>query len=352
MTDTILDGITTSIVDTARLRTQVLERGSAVARRTVVFIHGNVSSSLFWQPTMLSLPDDVRALAIDLRGFGGSQALPVDATNGLGDYAADVASVLQELDLGPVDLVGWSMGGGVVLQLLLDQPQIPVSSLVLVNPVSPYGFGGTDAVGVRLTLDGAGTGGGCANPDFVTRLAEGDTGTDSPTSPRNVLLGAYVASGHTSEFEDLWVTSMLTTVTGEDHYPGNSRPSEHWPGFAAGDRGVLNTMSPVHFNVSGIVGLEAKPPLLWVRGLNDAIVSDASLFDVNHLGVLGVIPDWPGQDLAPAQPMVSQTRTVLAEYQAAGGLVREVAIPDCGHSPHLEHPEVFREALLAHLAVA
>ena len=39
-------------------------------------------------------------------------------------------------------LVGWSMGGGVVLQLLRDRPAV-VRSVTLVNPISPYGFGGT-----------------------------------------------------------------------------------------------------------------------------------------------------------------------------------------------------------------
>src|SRR5690606_27946304 len=129
-------------VQTPRLRASVLERPSNALQKTVVFIHGNVSSSLFWQPTMLALPDDVRALAIDLRGFGNSETLPVDATRGLGDYADDVASVLDELGIRSAHVVGWSMGGGVAMQLLLDRPEL-FATLTLVAPVSPYGFGGT-----------------------------------------------------------------------------------------------------------------------------------------------------------------------------------------------------------------
>ena len=133
MVDTILPGITHApgqhpATHRQRARAPV---GCRDEPRTVLFVHGNVSSSLFWQPLMLDLPDDVRALAVDLRGFGDSETLPVDATRGVRDFSDDVASVIDELGLGAVHLVGWSMGGGVVMQLLLDRPEL-VASLTLV----------------------------------------------------------------------------------------------------------------------------------------------------------------------------------------------------------------------------
>ena len=143
---------------------------------------------------------------------------------------------------------------------------------------------------------------------------------------------------------------MLTTATGEDNYPGDARASDSWPGFAAGDRGVLNTMSPVHFDVSGIVGVEPKPPVLWVHGVQDAIVGDESFFDLNTLGKHGVVPGWPGEEVAPPQPMVTQTRDVLEAYAQAGGAYREIALEGVGHSAHLERPDEFRAALLEHIA--
>src|SRR5689334_17214218 len=122
----LFDGITAQRVETERYTANVLERPASDPARpetTVVFVHGNVSSSLFYQPTMLALPAGVRALAIDLRGFGDSETKPVDARRGLRDFADDVRSVLDALDLGTVHLVGWSMGGGVVLQVALDAPE-------------------------------------------------------------------------------------------------------------------------------------------------------------------------------------------------------------------------------------
>ncbi|BDZ53565.1 hypothetical protein GCM10025870_06380 [Agromyces marinus] len=177
MVDTILPGIAVHRVETARLTAQVLERPAAEPGppdATVLFVHGNVSSSLFWQPTMLTLPPGVRALAVDLRGFGGSDVLPVDAARGLGDFAEDVASVADALGLDRPHVVGWSMGGGVVMQALVEQ-RMPAASVTLVNPVSPYGFGATDASGKLLTPDAAGSGGGertpTSSPDSVTEIA-------------------------------------------------------------------------------------------------------------------------------------------------------------------------------------
>lgn len=349
----VFPGISQRIVETPRLRTGVLERigddPDAAPERTVVLVHGNVSSALFWQQLMLDLPRELRVIAVDLRGFGASESKPVDATRGVRDFSDDLAAVLEALGIGSAHLVGWSMGGGVVMQYALDHP---VLSITLQAPVSPYGFGGTRRDGSRLTDDDAGCGGGGANPDFVQRLRDGDTSADGQTSPRSVLRTGYVAPGYASEHEDVWVASMLTTSTEPGNYPGDAAASANWPGFAAGAVGVLNTMAPRYFDVSGIVDLAEKPPVLWVHGDADAIVSDASFFDINHLGALGVIPGWPGAEAAPAQPMVSQTRDVLEAYRSGGGDVTEVELAGVGHSTHLERPAEFRAALLERIGFA
>jgi pimeloyl-ACP methyl ester carboxylesterase len=339
--------IAVNTVTTGRVAVCIREMVDRLDGRPVVLVHGNVSSSPFWFPLMNALPRHVRPIAVDLRGFGGTDAAPVDATRGLSDFADDVWATVDALGLEQVDLVGWSMGGGVVLQMLLDRPAA-VTTVTLVNPVSPYGFGATAGTDGRLlTPDAAGSGAGSVNADFVKALDAGDTGDASPTSPRNILRSFYVAPGWDGEDEDFYLTSMLSTAVGPENYPGTTERSDSWPGVAPGRAGVLNTMAPTVFDVSGIVRIDPKPPILWVRGELDQIVSDTSMFDLNHLGALGAVPGWPGEDQAPAQPMVSQTRAVLQDY----GPYTEVVVPGTGHSPHIEDTAAVVSALREHLGV-
>jgi pimeloyl-ACP methyl ester carboxylesterase len=359
MVDVLLPGIAASRIETVRAVQHVLhpaDQAPTGPGEAVLFVHGNVSSAVFWQQQLLALAESgrQRALAVDLRGYGDAEPLPVDATRGVGDWSDDLAALVGALRLDRVHLVGWSMGAGVVLQYLLDHPDT-VASVALVAPVSPYGFGGTvGADGLRVHPDGTGSGGGAANPGFVAAIAAGDTTDASPLSPRSVLRSFYVAPGSLPldpGQEDAFVASMNSTRTGEDHYPGDSVAVEAWPGVAPGSRGVLNTMAPSVFDVSGIVDLPRKPPIVWIRGDADQIVSDTSVFDLAFLGSVGAVPGWPGADAFAPQPMVTQTRTVLDRYAAAGGAYREVVFPDVGHSPHVERPQEFTVALLEHLDV-
>jgi pimeloyl-ACP methyl ester carboxylesterase len=317
----------------------------------VLLIHGNCSSALYWEPLSRTLPEHWRLVLPDLRGYGQSEPLPVDATRGLRDFADDVAALLTDGSFAegarPV-VVGHSMGGGVALQLLIDHPA-EISALVLEAPVSPYGFGGTrDVDGTPTTPDFAGTGGGSVNPEFVKRMAAKDRSTEDPASPRNVMRGMYVADQDAfGADEELMLDSMLSTAIGEDNYPGDGTGSEYWPTTGPGTRGVLNTMSPRWLNLTGIVDLPVKPPITWIRGDADAIVSDGSFFDLAQLGKLGLVPGWPGDEDCPPQPMIGQTRRVLERYAAAGGAFREIVYEKCGHSPHIEKTAEFATELAA-----
>lgn len=351
MTSMLMPGVVQERHTTPRLTVNTLTLDGRDEGEPVVFVHGNVSSSVFWQLAMLRLPQRFRPVAVDLRGFGGTDPLPVDATRGVRDYADDVTGLLDVLDLDGAHLVGWSMGAAVVLQQLLDAPA-RYHSVTLVNPVSPYGFGATSGPdGVLADPAAAGSGGGAANPDFVARLRDGDRGDDAPTSPRQVLLAAYVKPPYAppADETEAYLDSMLTTAVGGAHYPGDSVATSAWPGIGPGARGVLNTMAPTNLRLDGLDAIDPKPPIRWIRGSDDVIVSDTSLFDLAYLGSIGAVPGWPGDGVAPPQPMVTQTRAVLDRYRAAGGTTAETVIDDTGHSPHIERPDEFVAALLSGL---
>ncbi|HXT36688.1 MAG TPA: alpha/beta hydrolase, partial [Chloroflexota bacterium] len=185
-------------------------------------------------------------------------------------------------------------------------------------------------------------GGGMANRAFVSALATGDRGSGE-ASPRTVMRNFYVKPGFRPPpaLEEEWVTSMLSTRTGDDYYPGTLIPSANWPGAAPGERGILNALSPKYVNLSDLAQIQSRPPILWLRGVHDAIVSDRSQLDLATLGAMGIVPGWPGAAIMPPQPMLVQTRAVLDAYAARGGTYHEILFEHSGHSPHLEEPERF-----------
>ena len=342
-----LPGNTSKMVPTSRLNTHVLFSGPDDGI-PVVFVHGNFSSSTYYEETMLAMPDKYRCIAPDLRGYGDTEDKLIDGTRGARDWADDLKALSDAIGNKPGHLVGWSMGAGAVLQFLLDTPEL-VASITLISPVSPYGFGGTKGLeGTPCYDDFAGSGGGTVNPEFVQNIKNGDRGTDSPNSPRNVINAFYYKGGFKAAREEAFLESALLEKMGDDRYPGDLTPSANWPNVAPGQWGPINAGSPKYFNVSGISKLDQKPPILWVRGDGDQIVSDTSFFDFGTLGQMGFVPGWPGADIFPPQPMVSQTRAVLDQYKANGGSYTELVL-DAGHSPHIEKPEEFLKAFLAFL---
>jgi pimeloyl-ACP methyl ester carboxylesterase len=325
-------------IQTSRLRTHYLESGPADGV-PVVLIHGNLSTGRFYEHLFDGAPDRYRLIAPDMRCFGDSEPLPIDATRGLRDWADDTQALLEALGVEPpVDVVGWSTGGAAIAAFALERE---VASLTFIDPVSPYGYGGTHADGTPCFPDWAGTGGGASAPEFVQRLAAGDRSADDAASPRNVLRTAYWSQNHAEppEREEMLLTEVLKSVTGDDGYPGDSVPSENWPGLAPGTRGILNALSGKHCNWAGIVGLEPKPPILWTQGSEDIVVADSSPWEMGTLGRAGAIPGWPGEEVFPPQPMVSQTRAVLERYRDAGGRVEIDLFEGSGHFPPIDAAE-------------
>jgi pimeloyl-ACP methyl ester carboxylesterase len=309
----------------------------------IVFIHGNLATGRFFEHIAVMAPPRYRVLMPDMRGFGDTERKPIDATRGLKDWADDTFSLVQALGIkAPVHLIGWSTGGAAIAEYAMARPA-QAASLTFIDPVSPYGFGGTKADGTPCFPDFAGTGGGTGNPDFAHRLATNDRSSESPMSPRNVINSSYWAPSHhePKEREDMLVDEVLKSVTGDDGYPGDMTPSTNWPGMAPGKGGILNALSGKYSNWSGIVDIDPKPPILWTHGTNDIVVADGSAWEMGTLGKMGVIPGWPGEDVYPPQPMVSQIRDVLQRYHKAGGRVRMEMLEGSGHGPFIDAADVW-----------
>lgn len=351
MTDampTPLPGITSTFIDTPRLRQHILTAGPADGE-PVVLIHGNFSAALYWEEQMLRLAEQgYRTIAPDLRGYGWTEDKVIDATRGYRDWSDDLHALTTALNLSPFHLVGWSAGGGTVYRYVIDHPE-RVRTVTLQAPASIYGFGGTKGDdGAPCYEDYAGSGGGVVNPVFIQRVQMQDRGTDDPNSPLNVMRSFYYKPPFQAAREADFLTAALQEKTGADRYPGDSVPSANWPNVAPGVFGPVNAWSPKYLanDAREFIAVSPKPSVLWVRGDSDLIVGDMSFFDFGALGKLGYVPGWPGNDVYPPQPMVGQTRAVLHAYQAAGGRYDEVVFTDCGHSPHIEKPDEWLAAFL------
>jgi len=337
-------------IKTNRLTMSYLEKGDPT-KELIILIHGNTSSNLFYLENMEELCKDFHVIAPDLRGYGYSEKLPIDATGGLRVWSEDIRSFIQALSFTKKPhLLGWSMGGGIVMQYAIDYPS-DIASITLVNPLSPFGYSGTNGEqGTSNNNYYSGTGAGTVNSSFVKALKYKVRDREVPTSAPAVLK-SYFAPGYKidPEWEEIFIDSMLHMEIGEDFYPGNSMECPVWPFTSPGDKGIANAMSPKYVNLSGITDIDPKPPILWFRGAKDSIVSDTSLLDIGYLGKLGYVPGWPGDEFFPAHPMVTQTRYIFEKYKENGGIYEEFIFENAGHGPNIEKPEEFNSKLLSFL---
>jgi non-heme chloroperoxidase len=106
------------------------------AGRPVVFSHGWPQHADAWDPQLhLAAGEGLRAIAHDRRGHGRSTQ--TWHGNDMDTYAADLAALLDELDLHDAVLVGHGAGGGEVIRYLGRYGSARVSQAVLLCAPAP-----------------------------------------------------------------------------------------------------------------------------------------------------------------------------------------------------------------------
>ena len=109
----------------------------------VVFIHGWPLSSNMWEYQITQLPQQgLRCITYDRRGFGKSDR-PFSGYD-YNTLAGDLKTLLDELDLQNVTLVGFSMGGGEIAKYFSLYGGARVAKVVLISAVVPYMLHATD----------------------------------------------------------------------------------------------------------------------------------------------------------------------------------------------------------------
>lgn len=197
----------------------------------VIFLHHLMAVLDDWDPRVIDgIAAQRRVIAFDNRGVGASGGSVPDTIEEMG---RDAIAFIRALRLNKVDLLGFSLGGGVAQMVALQAPDL-VRRVVLAG-TGPRGGGGIDEINriaVIAYIKAALTWSDARNFLFFPRTPEGKRAArdyfaalkerikdrDQPISPqaRRAQLAAIKAAG-LSEPDDLSRITQPVLVTNGDH---------------------------------------------------------------------------------------------------------------------------------------
>lgn len=103
----------------------------------MLLVHGSFASSRWWEPLMALLPEEIYAVAPDLRGCGASDKPETGYT--IEEMAEDLWAFVQGLELRGFDLAAHASGAAVALEFTLNHLD-RVNSLTLIDPAPVEGI--------------------------------------------------------------------------------------------------------------------------------------------------------------------------------------------------------------------
>lgn len=144
--------MSTSTIESNGVALHVEDSGGS--GRPVVLIHGWPLTADSWKPQVGPLTSaGYRVVSYDRRGFGRSEKPPTGYE--YDTLAADLAGVLESLDLRDATLVGFSMGGGEVARYVATYGEDRLHSVVFAAAVPPLLLKSDDNPDGPLTKEAA-----------------------------------------------------------------------------------------------------------------------------------------------------------------------------------------------------
>ncbi|MEY2513905.1 MAG: hypothetical protein QOJ89_1263 [bacterium] len=285
-----LEGVEHRYVDVRGARMHVADSGGA--GEPVVLLHGWPQHWWTWHAVIDLLKDDFRVIAPDLRGFGWSEATPRGYRKE--ELAEDVVGILDALGLDGVNLVGHDWGGVVGFIVCVEHPD-RVRRFVPMN--TGHIWPRRDIGGILKTLPGFAYQGLLASPGLGHRVG---------SSPR--VLGAICKA-----------ISTRSDLVMDEIERFSPRFSERSRARAA--QQVYRTFL-LHDYPSWVRGRFADErlttPTLWLNGVEDPVFK----------------------------------RGAVESVSKHADDVRFEELPDCGHFPPQERPDLVAERLRAFFAPA
>jgi pimeloyl-ACP methyl ester carboxylesterase len=97
----------------------------------IVLVHGSWADQSDWELLVSTLAEHFRVLTYDRRGHSQSECPPGQGS--VEEDAADLAALIEHLNLAPAHIVGLSLGGSIVLRLAARRPDL-IRSLSVQEP--------------------------------------------------------------------------------------------------------------------------------------------------------------------------------------------------------------------------
>jgi pimeloyl-ACP methyl ester carboxylesterase len=263
--------------------------------KTVVLFHGKAFGGYYFQDVIETLTSSgYRVVAPDQIGWGKSSKPDIHYSFQL--LAASTAALLDHLGVGKVAVLGHSTGGMTATRFTLMNPD-GVTHLVLEDPLGLADY--------RTGIP----------PQSEETLYQHELHWTDPTVIRGYVKGYFVHPD-----PKVWepLADILVRVTLSPDYPRWAR--------AAALTFQMIYQQPVRYEYHQIA-----PPVLLIVGADDHVVPLGQYAEPAEAARLG---DFVALSAAAAEDIPRATRVV---------------IPECGHIPHLEHPDQFFARLLPFL---
>ena len=267
----------------------------------VIMVHGNMSSSVHYEPLITRIKDKFRCIAVDLRGFGDSSYN--NRFDTLEELADDVNAFTEALGIDSYYLVGWSNGGGVSLKICAKYPD-KVKKFFDIEGAGLKGYPVYKKENYQSTGKPYASKEEMATDPIqvlpaIACFEKGDAATMTAIWDATI----YTVNKPTREQNDLWMSETLKqrNLVDLDWALANFNISDEYTPYGKGDGSIKNIKCPVALTM-------AEKDI--------------------------VVPDY----------------MVLDNYNALGSLATLLPYENCGHSPMVDCPDKLAEDVVKFFA--
>lgn len=119
---------------------------AGTSNEILILVHGNLSSSVFFDDLMSDLSQNYTVYSMDLRGFGKSKSKR--RVGSLRSLSNDLVEFIKDMGLNEVSMLGWSLGGAVVLEAAAELRN-KVKNIFLLSSLGLKGFNYSSSILTR-----------------------------------------------------------------------------------------------------------------------------------------------------------------------------------------------------------